>query len=282
MTGEPVSHASESRRAPTTDESAGRRRAEILGYTVWCASVRDLVGEVLGWIEAGEECRWAGCLNPHSYAVASRDTAFRDALLGADWLLPDGVGIVLAARLLGRPLDGRVTGTDLFEELHGRASELKRPLRVYLLGSTDHTLARVSERLVREHPDVQVAGVHSPPFAVSFTPEQDQLMVEAVNRARADVLWVSMTAPKQELWLARNRHRLNVSFAGAVGAVFDFYTGKIPRSHPLARRMGLEWLPRLIREPRRLWRRTFVSAPLFLWDLARAKARARAESRGRV
>lgn len=277
-----MSQPSELRRAQKQDESVDDARAEILGYRVSCGAAGAIAREVLGWIEHGDGCRWAACLNPHSYAVASREGHFREALLDAHWLLPDGVGIVLAARLLGRPLEGRVTGMDLFTEIHARAPALRRPLRVFLLGSTEDTLARASERLVRDHPGVRVAGVHSPPFARSFTPEQDAEMVEAVNGAHADVLWVSMTAPKQELWLRRNLPRLRVRFAAAVGAAFDFYTGKVRRSHPLAQRMGLEWLPRLIREPRRLWRRTFVSAPMFLWDLAKATAHARIVPRGRA
>jgi len=89
-------------------------------------------------------------------------------------------------------------------------------------------------------------------------------MIEAVNRAGPDVLWVGMTAPKQEKWIHQNKDKLNVKFIGAVGAVFDFYAGNVKRSHPWFQEHGLEWLPRLLQEPRRLWRRTFVSAPLFL------------------
>ena len=105
-------------------------------------------------------------------------------------------------------------------------------------------------------------------------------MIAAVNAAGADVLWVSMTAPKQERWIHANLPRLNVRFAAAVGAVFDFYTGRVRRSSGLAQRWGLEWLPRLVREPRRLWRRTFVSAPVFLLDTVRAMVREGIRGRG--
>ena len=94
-------------------------------------------------------------------------------------------------------------------------------------------------------------------------------MVTAVNAAAPDVLWVGMTAPKQEKWILENHARLNVKFAAAIGAVFDFYTGKVKRSHPVFQRLGLEWLPRLIQQPRRLWRRMFVSAPIFIWHVLR-------------
>ena len=92
-------------------------------------------------------------------------------------------------------------------------------------------------------------------------------MIEAINAAAPDVLWVGMTAPKQEKWIYRNRDRLDVGFIGAIGAVFDFYAGNIKRSPMLFQKCGLEWLPRLLQEPRRLFRRNFVSSPLFLWRL---------------
>ncbi len=90
-------------------------------------------------------------------------------------------------------------------------------------------------------------------------------MTDAINTAKPDVLWVGMTAPKQEKWIHQHRDQLDVKFIGAIGAVFDFYTGKVKRSHPVFQKMGLEWLPRLLREPRRLFRRNFVSSPKFLW-----------------
>jgi N-acetylglucosaminyldiphosphoundecaprenol N-acetyl-beta-D-mannosaminyltransferase len=96
-------------------------------------------------------------------------------------------------------------------------------------------------------------------------------MIAAINASKADVLWVGMTAPKQEKWIFENRARLNVKFAGAIGAVFDFYTGRVKRSHPVFQRLGLEWLPRLVQQPRRLWRRMFVSAPIFVWHVLKQK-----------
>lgn len=98
-----------------------------------------------------------------------------------------------------------------------------------------------------------------------------EAMIAAINQASPDILWVGMTAPKQEKWIHQNLHRLDVRFVAAIGAVFDFYTGRVKRSHPIFQRLGLEWLPRLVQEPRRLWRRMFVSAPIFLWHVVREK-----------
>ena len=106
--------------------------------------------------------------------------------------------------------------------------------------------------------------MYSPPFKEVFSEEENRAMIEAVNRAGPDVLWVGMTAPKQEKWIYQNKDRLNVKFIGAIGAVFDFYAGTVKRPHPWFLDHGLEWLPRLLGEPRRLWKRMFVSAPLFM------------------
>jgi N-acetylglucosaminyldiphosphoundecaprenol N-acetyl-beta-D-mannosaminyltransferase len=102
-------------------------------------------------------------------------------------------------------------------------------------------------------------------------------MVNAINQTQPDVLWVGMTAPKQEKWIFQNLHRLDVKFAGAVGAVFDFYVGNVKRSHPVFQRLGLEWLPRLVQQPGRLWKRMFVSAPIFVWHVVKQAIRQRAQ-----
>ena len=116
-----------------------------------------------------------------------------------------------------------------------------------------------------DYPNIRVTGTWSPPFKSEFTKHENQLMIDAINKAKPDVLWVGMTAPKQEKWIHQHRDQLDVKFIGAIGAVFDFYTGNVKRSHPAFQRMGLEWLPRLLTDPRSLWRRMGVSAPIFLW-----------------
>jgi N-acetylglucosaminyldiphosphoundecaprenol N-acetyl-beta-D-mannosaminyltransferase len=142
---------------------------------------------------------------------------------------------------------------------------------VFFLGSSNDTLLEIRKRMARDWPNVRIAGTYSPPFKPVFSDEDLEQMVLNVNAARPDVLWVGLTAPKQEELLHRILPQLDVCFAGAVGAMFDFYAGRVKRSHPLFRRLGLEWLPRLIREPRRLWRRMFISAPIFLGHVLLAK-----------
>jgi N-acetylglucosaminyldiphosphoundecaprenol N-acetyl-beta-D-mannosaminyltransferase len=112
--------------------------------------------------------------------------------------------------------------------------------------------------------NIRVVGTFSPPFKEEFSHEENLMVIEIINRAKPDVLWVGMTAPKQEKWIYENRDKLDVKLLGPIGAVFDFYTGNVKRSAPIYQKTGLEWLPRFLREPRRMWRRNLVSNPRFL------------------
>ena len=249
-------------------------KENMLGYALDCSSVAGCVDEVFARLQAptgiSRGCAWLACLNPHSYAVALKDDTFSRSLHDADWLVPDGAGIVLASRLLGGQVHERVTGSDVFFGLHSRMNAAGG-MSVFFLGATEETLALIRDRMARDYPNIRVAGTYSPPFKPSYSQHELDQMIEAVNASSADVLWVGMTAPKQEKWIYENRARLKVKFAGAIGAVFDFYTGRVMRSHPMFQRLGLEWLPRLLQQPRRLWRRMFVSAPVFLWDVFKAR-----------
>lgn len=249
-------------------------KENILGYavdsysTVGCA---DNVFAALSNFERPRNCPWLACLNPHSYAVALDDKAFLQALNDADWLVPDGAGVVLASRILRGGIKERVTGSDVFFGLHQRMNSTGG-MSVFFLGATEDTLKLIRERMSRDYPNVRVAGTYSPPFKLTYSDDELNEMISAVNSAAPDVLWVGMTAPKQEKWIFENRSRLNVKFAGAIGAVFDFYTGRVKRSHPVFQRLGLEWLPRLMQQPKRLWRRMFVSAPIFMWHVLKQRA----------
>lgn len=250
-------------------------KQQILGYGVDGSSVEACADSVFAALRASDKpgaCAWLACLNPHSYAVALDDELFTLALKDADWLVPDGAGVVLASRLLGGGIGERVTGSDVFYGLHQRMNTAGG-MSVFFLGATEETLGLIRERMAQDYPHVRVAGTYSPPFKPTYSADEVNEMVAAVNAAEPDVLWVGMTAPKQEKWIFENRSRLKVKFAGAVGAVFDFYTGRVKRSHPVFQRLGLEWLPRLVQQPKRLWRRMFVSAPVFMFAVVMERLR---------
>jgi len=227
----------------------------ILGYNVNALSVDACADRLFQSLREGKRT-WLACFNPHSYAVTLKNETFARALKSADWLVPDGTGVVLASRLLGGAIHDRVTGSDVFAGLHKRMNDAGS-MRVFFLGSTKETLELIRQKMALDYPNIKVAGVFSPPFKDVYSRAEISEMIKAINSAAPDVLWVGMSAPKQEKFIFENRARLNVKFAAAVGAVFDFYAGNVKRSHPVFQRLGLEWLPRLIQEPRRLWRRMF-------------------------
>ncbi len=237
---------------------------DLLGFRVTTQNTAQCVAQVMSWLAAGEKNKYFACANPHALEMAAQDDRVTEALKDADLLTPDGVGVLIASRLTGGKIRDRVTGSSMFYGVMKALNE-RGGGSCFFLGSSAEHLEKIKAKCQQEYPNIRVAGVYSPPFKPEFSDTDDEAMVEAINQAKPDVLWVGMTAPKQELWITKNRARLDVGFLAAVGAVFDFYTGRVKRSHPLFRRLGLEWLPRLLQQPGRLWRRTLVSAPKFLW-----------------
>jgi N-acetylglucosaminyldiphosphoundecaprenol N-acetyl-beta-D-mannosaminyltransferase len=242
---------------------------DILGYQVTTAGKDECLDLIMSWLKAGLRRKYFVCANPHSLEIALDDDVFDQALKGADLAVPDGVGIVIASRILRGSIRDRVTGSDIFRGLNSRMQK-EGGFSVFFLGASEDTLKDIREKMAVDYPSIKVSGTFSPPFKPEFSDNENAVMVAAVNAAAPDVLWVGMTAPKQEKWILRNLDRLNVGFIAPVGAVFDFYTGRIKRSHPFFQALGLEWLPRLLREPGRLWRRNFVSNPHFLARVLRA------------
>ena len=207
------------------------------------------------------------CANPHSIVVAQRDSSFQAALTHANLVVADGVGASLMARLVGVQLGPRITGTDYFQAVMN-ALQRRGSGRVFFFGSSLQVLDRITKRFATDFPSLTLCGAVSPPFG-SWSDEENRRMVHAINEAKPDVLWVGMTAPKQEKWVEANRRQLNVPVIGSVGAVFDFYAGTYARAPQWICRIGFEWIYRLMLEPRRMWQRNFVSTPKFVWMVLR-------------
>ena len=210
-------------------------------------------------------------INAQSFVVARKDAAFADALLQADALLPDGISIVKACRWLKteNAPDEKIAGADLFEYEMGKLEE--KGGTCFFLGSSPATLALIEKKAAELYPHIRVK-TFSPPYKPAFTPEESRAMVEAVNAADPDLLWVGMTAPKQEKWLHDHWGELDIRcHAGAIGAVFDFFAGTVERAPQKWIDLGLEWLYRLIKEPRRTWRRYLINNPVFCWLVLKEK-----------
>ena len=190
------------------------------------------------------------CANPHSMVVAQKDPFFKTAIRNASLVVADGIGVTLMAKLVNVDLGPRITGTDYFLSLM-EALDVRGNGRVFFLGSSQEVLNKISERLKRDYPGLTLTGMISPPFRPCSS-EENKRIIEAINSSSPDVLWVGMTAPKQEKWVEENKAKLNVPIIGSIGAVFDFYAGTYPRAPEWMCKIGIEWVYRLFKEPRRM------------------------------
>lgn len=204
-------------------------------------------------------------INAHSYNVARKDELFADALQKGDYLIPDGISIVKACKWINaksKPKE-RVAGYDLFEfemeKLNNKGGT------VMFMGSSEKTLALDVKQAAMRFPNLKVV-TYSPPYKPVFNEEDNMAIIEAINNANPDLLWIGMTAPKQEKWTYSHWNELNIHcHVGTIGAVFDFFAGTVERAPEWWQRHGLEWLYRLIKEPRRMWRRYIIGNTKFLW-----------------
>jgi N-acetylglucosaminyldiphosphoundecaprenol N-acetyl-beta-D-mannosaminyltransferase len=226
-----------------------------------------------------ERTRGYVCCSPvHALMVAQDDREMLAALRGATLTVPDGMPIVWAANLLGERLSNRVYGPELMLRYSARCAE--RGHRVWLYGGRDQgALAQLALSLRREHPGIRIVGGYSPPFR-PLTEEEEDDIVEQVDRARADVLWVGIGVPKQEKWMARMRARLEVPVMCGVGAAFDFHAGRISQAPRWMQERGLEWTYRIAQEPRRLLPRYLYYNPRFVAAVGRQIVRERRARRG--
>ncbi len=214
-------------------------------------------------------------INAHSYNTAQRDEAFAEALSKGDYLIPDGTSIVKACRWLkakSRPKE-RIAGWDLFSfemnVLERKSEELRvkseKCLKVMFMGSSEKVLSLIRERAAVDYPNLEVV-TYSPPYKPEFSDEDNQAMIKAINNADPDLLWIGMTAPKQEKWTYSHWDELNIHcHCGTIGAVFDFYAGTVKRAPLGWQRNSLEWLYRLLMEPQRMWRRYIIGNAKFLY-----------------
>ena len=251
-------------------------------------------------------------INAHSYNTARKDELFAEALTNGDVLIPDGVSIVKACRWIkakSLPKE-RIAGWDLFEFEMNKLEECgmnnssldnsqsasadhsklkiqnscsgkrlyepsakfrERPLTVMFMGSSQKVLDLIVKRTAEVYPHLKIV-TYSPPYKPEFSEEDNKAIVEAINAADPDLLWIGMTAPKQEKWTYSHWNELNIHcHVGTIGAVFDFFAGTVERAPMWWQRHGLEWLYRLLKEPKRMWRRYIIGNTLFLWNMLKEK-----------
>ena len=251
---------------------------DILGVRVDDVTYNEALGRCVALAQAGSP-RYVVTPNPEFVMLARRDDEFRRILNQADLAIPDGVGLLLAARLFGQPLREQVRGTDLCYGLVGEAPA--RQWRLFLLGAAPGVAEAAAMALRRSTPGLTIAGT----FAGDGRPAGDAATVDAVRRAgRCDLLFVAYGAGKQERWIARNAQGLDVGLAIGVGGVLDFMSGRVRRAPAAIRRAGLDWLFRLAMQPRRFRRQATTIPPfvaLAVQEAIRRRVRKRREVRGK-
>ena len=245
-------------------------------------------------------------INAHSFNTAKKDKLFAEALTNGDALIPDGVSIVKACRRIkakSQPKE-RIAGWDLFEFEMNKLEQLgvrneecgvnnssldnsqsasadnsklkiqnskfrEHPLTVMFMGSSQKVLDLIVKRAAEVYPHLKVV-TYSPPYKPEFSDEDNKAIIDAINATDPDLLWIGMTAPKQEKWTYTHWKELNIHcHVGTIGAVFDFFAGTVERAPMWWQRHGLEWLYRLLKEPKRMWRRYIIGNALFLWNMTK-------------
>ncbi|WP_376791088.1 WecB/TagA/CpsF family glycosyltransferase [Thermoflexus sp.] len=238
----------------------GVERVNILGVSVSAINMAMALEIIEGWI-ARRELHYICVTGVHGVMESQRDEALRQIHNQAGLVTPDGMPLVWLSRLKGFRHVDRVYGPDLMLALCERS--IARGYRHFFYGGAKGVPERLSEVLQKRFPGLQVAGTYSPPFR-PLTPEEDERVVRMINAANPDIVWVGLSTPKQEHWMAEHRARLTAPVLIGVGAAFDFLTGRKPQAPRWMQRAGLEWFFRLLTEPRRLWRRYLINNPLFV------------------
>ncbi len=260
LDGNTPDNAASKRNAPTAPHRPHRVR--ILGVPVDKTSYDDMLTRIGAWIDARDRLHQICTVNPEFVMIAQRDPNFFNILNRVDLCIPDGVGLLYAARYLRNPIPERVTGSDGVPRIAERATQTG--WRIFLLGAAEGVAERAADALRKRYPGVQIVGTYSG----SPHPQDEDTLVERVNAANADILFVAYGAPQQDKWIARNAPRLNVPVAMGIGGTLDYLAGDVPLAPNWMRTAGLEWLFRLVRQPWRAKRQlrlpAFVVAVL-LW-----------------
>ncbi len=236
----------------------------VLGVPVAAKQIPDVIKQIEDWIASGQTCHFVAFTGLHGISEANKDSQFKSILNAADLVVPDGMPLVWLGRLHGHSLGRRVYGPELMETF---CRETRSQYRHFFYGGAPGVAESLATSL-RERFGIVVAGTYSPPFR-DLTEEEDEAIVGRVHEAAPDLLWVGLSTPKQERWMHDHRTRLRVPVLLGVGAAFDLNSGRLRQAPTWMRECGLEWLFRLLAEPRRLWRRYLVTIPSAIWSISR-------------
>jgi len=239
----------------------------FLGNKINLADTSEVVDKICYWIKnESQKMHWVIVTGMHGIVEAEKHISFKYILSSANLWVPDGISLVWLAKLKGFNINSRVSGADLMTEFFKSAG--KKGFSSYFYGDTEETLEALNKKLSSDFPGLKIAGSYSPPFR-KLTEEEDAKIIEKINQAKPDVLWVALGLPKQEKWIFEHREKLNVPVVIGVGAAFKFLSGKVKRAPAWVGNLGFEWLWRLIKEPKVTWKRVFIDMPIFFWLVAK-------------
>ena len=244
-------------------------RVDVLGVGISAIDPDDALGEVTRWIDNGIQ-HYVCVTGVHGVMESQGDAELLRIHNESGLTTPDGMPMVWAARLAGAKNTQRVYGPDLMLAVCERAAQ--RGWGCFLYGATDEVLDQLRNNLSDRFPGLKIVGTHSPPFR-PLTPEEDAAVIREINDSGAQIVWVGLSTPKQERWMASHIGRVNAPALFGVGAAFDIHAGTLKQAPRWMQRSGLEWLFRLASEPRRLWRRYAVNNPRFVLAISRRRPR---------
>ena len=250
------------------DSNKNLGKHNLLGVQVDVTSYDDACDRISHSALTNQSC-YVIAANVHVVMTAYWNSSYQQVVNHAALVTPDGMPLVLALRWLGRPHATRVYGPDLM--LHCCRQAAQEGLPIYLYGGTAAMLEKLQPNLISQCPELKIVGSYSPPFR-ELTPEEEQQNIERIHQSGAMIVFVALGCPKQELWMARQQGKLQAVMIG-VGAAFGFHSGEVRQAPRWMMALSLEWLYRLIVEPKRLWKRYFVNNPAFVvlmsWQLIR-------------
>lgn len=244
----------------------------VLGSPLAITNYDNAVALAQSWARKQDRAYTVAAANTHVVTLARHRTEFHDALQRFDLLLPDGMPLIWCINKMARAhLNDRVYGpTFMLRALQASDGNFSH----FLLGGSDELLDALQEKLAEKFPAIRVSGVYSPPFG-QWPEDEDDRIIERIARSGAEFVWIGLGCPKQEFWIARNKLKLPPAVYCAVGAAFAFHAGRVSQAPAWLQDRGLEWLYRLLTEPRRLWKRYFVYNSLFAFYLAKDAIRKR-------
>lgn len=233
---------------------------KVLGSKVNLVQMDQVLEVMEQWIQENGPNKYIVASGMHGIMEAHKDPQFKEVVNTADLFVADGISLVWAARLRGHALKKRVPGPTLMSRFLELAS--RKGYKVFFYGDTQETLDLLTAKLEQKYEQLNIVGAYSPPFR-QLTDEEDREIVSMINESKADVVWIGLGLPKQELWMHEHRASLTVPISVGVGAAFKFESGAVTRAPGWIGELGFEWAWRLAQEPGRIWRRVFIDGPRF-------------------